>query len=182
MNKRIKAWYTALMIAELLAAVYLIIWFFAAVRHTQKPWFDSVSEVDLMTCAGIMLPILAAFIGVCAETRYKRIKAMPTATGIPLVFSLFGLIWIQLHPRVGFFAGFHDIPHELFYIICGSLSFFLFLSAIDRALDIRKDKYDEFLAMPEKLFTGRSVLLLIPLTILTAVWLIPAIYGYFITL
>lgn len=141
--------------------------------------FDHVSFFAITLFAGVWLPILAGFIGICAETKFKRLKAMPIAVGIPLAVSIYGILYDELNPPSGWaFSGFSRIPWEGFCMIGGAVSLMLFIGAIIHVCLIKSNRYAEFLAMPNKLFTGRSKLWLIPLALLTAVCLIPAVNGY----
>ena len=182
MNKRIKGWFAAVFWTELTAALFEVVVFFGnggSSPDRAETAYRYVSTTAIMFCAGIWLPLLFAFIGICIETKYKRIKPVPIATGLSLALSAGGLIGLQFNRHTGFmFSGWQDIPRELFYMICGGLSFFLFLAAIFRADEIKKKKYAEFLAAPDTLFEGKSVLMLIPLTVLTVVCAIPAVCGY----
>ena len=180
MNKHIKGWYIAAIGAELVSAAFEAFIFFGNLLNgsSAENAFLYTNVVSIMFCAGVWVPILMGFIGKCLETKLKRLKFMPIAAAIPLVLSVFGILWINTHPRSGFMAGFEDIPRGVFYMICGFISFFSLIFALVHVHEIKKYKYAEFLAMPNMLFEGKSVLLLIPLAVLTLVCLIPASNGY----
>ena len=176
MNKRIKPLFIAATIAEAITALLEILIFISSPPDRA---FDHVNSFAITLFAGVWLPILAGFIGICAETRFKRLKAMPITVGIPLVFCAAGIIYDELNPPSGWaFSGLSRIPREIFCVICGGVSLLILIGAIIHIILIKRKHYAEFLAMPDKLFTGRSFLWLIPLAVLTAVCLIPAINGY----
>ena len=182
MNRSIKGWFTAIMCTELVSAAFEILVLCGGIGSDLSTAYRNVCTMSIMFFAGVWFPILFGFVGKCIETKFKRLKAMPIAAAIPLVFSVFGIMWIQIHPR-GFWAGpFHDLPRSLFYMLCGFISFFSLIFAIVHVCEIKKSKYAEFLAMPNELFEGKSVLLLIPLAALTLLCLIPAADGYIFSL
>ena len=182
MNRSIKGWFTAIMCTELVSAAFEILVLCGGIGSDLSTAYRNVCTMSIMFFAGVWFPILFGFVGKCIESKFKLLKAMPIATAIPLVFSVFGIMWIQTHPR-GFWAGpFHDLPRCLFYMLCGFISFFSLVFAIVHVCEIKKSKYAEFLAMPNELFEGKSVLLLIPLAALTLLCLIPAADGYIFSL
>ena len=179
MNKCIKPWFIAVTATESVAVLFEVLVFFLHGGFGREQAFSDMCLLSVMLCAGVWLPLLAYFVGICLETKLKRLVIKPVAIGLPFAFSLFGIVWIETHPRPGFMAGFQDIPRYGFYLICGVLSFFLLIAAIVDVVEKKTKKYAEFLAMPNTLFEGRSALLLIPLTVLTVLCMIPAVIGFF---
>lgn len=179
MNKRIIGWYIAVTGAELVAFLFEVLVFFFEGGFGEEQAFDNMCLLSIMLCAGVWLPLFAYFIGICFETKFKRLKIKPIAIGLPFAVSVFGFVWIETHPKHwGFMSGFQAFPHYVFYLICGVFSFLLLIAAIVDVVEKKKKKYAEFLAMPDILFEGRTALLLIPLTVLTVLCLTPAVIGY----
>lgn len=180
MNKKIKGWYTAVMGAELGIVFLEALIYFGNIALGNSNAYNEVRLASLMFFAGVWLPILVGFIGKCFETKFKHLKAMPVATAIPLVLSVFGYLWLKSHPKGGALSGLYGLSRGVFYIICGFISIFNLIFAFVHVCEIRKDKniYAGFLAMPNYLFKGKSVLLIVPLICLTAACLIPAVSEY----
>ena len=178
MNKRIRPWYIAALGAELLSAAYEVF----LLLYSSSP-FDSTDLEDrlyavnieaITLCAGVWLPLLAAFIGSCLET---KLKVLPIAVGITFAAAGFGIWWEDAHPT-GWLGSLRRLPISLFYGLCFFVSLILLIIAVIRAIILRKTKYAEFLAEPNVLFTKKGALWLIPLAFLTAVCFIPALNGY----
>ena len=176
MNKRIKPYFIALTLTEAVSAFLGPLVFYCSDGFLNKQALDNVCLMAPV-CAGVWLPFLMAFIGICIETNTKRLFAAPAAVGLTLVLSAFGLLFIQLYPRCGFLAGFRDLPRMGFYLVCGFFSAVLLIAALVRITEIKKER-EKFMSMTSTLFEGKSALLLIIPCVLTVVCGTPAVCGF----
>ena len=178
MNKRIKGWYIAAIGTE---AAALMIWVILFIGQAGLKG----ANLAVMVCSGVWLPLFAMFVGVCLETKLKRRRCAIIAVSIPFALSAVGYIWLTTHWRAGFSdAGFYyvnDIARQLFYMVCGGWSFFLLLAAIFRVIDIRGEKYKDFIAESDNLFGDKVVRYFDLIAVITAICGVFAVWGYVIS-
>lgn len=175
MNKRIKPWFIAAFIVEAASVVVWSLWLVLAwnVSGINKQPTDFVIQGALLF-AGLWIPMLAAFIGVCTETVTKRLRCMPIAVGSPFVLSLICVLWMQTHPG----SDFEGISRALFYIICGIFSALLLIVSAFRAAAINEER-EKFTEMSDELIVSKTAARwLIAFILLTVVCVITAIFGF----